>query len=218
MTPAAFFDLDGTLLTVNSGKLWIRRERQEGRLTLKQMAQAAFYMIGYRFGVIDMESAMDKALGTVQGLREEEVRGWTEEWYEREVKRHAAPGAWPVLAEHREAGLPLVLLTSSSPYEARMATEHFGLEHTLSTSYEVHDGRFTGRAERPICYGAGKVTIAEAFAAEHGLDLDESYFYTDSITDLPMLERVAHPRVVAPDPRLRREALRRGWPVLDWSK
>jgi HAD superfamily hydrolase (TIGR01490 family) len=182
------------------------------------MAQAAFYMLGYHFGVIDMESAMDEALSTVAGLPEDEVRGWTETWYEREVRSHAAPGAWPVLQEHRQAGRPLVLLTSSSPYEARMATEQFGLDHRLSTAYEVRDGRFTGRALRPICYGGGKVLIAERCAAEQGWDLDGSFFYTDSITDLPMLERVHNPRVVQPDLRLRRLARRRGWPVLDWSR
>ena len=67
---------------------------------------------------------------------------------------------------------------------------------------------------RPVCYGAGKTYWAERFAAAEGLDLARSYFYTDSITDLPVLERVGEPRVVNPDPRLRRAAMRRGWPVL----
>jgi putative phosphoserine phosphatase / 1-acylglycerol-3-phosphate O-acyltransferase len=78
----------------------------------------------------------------------------------------------------------------------------------------VRDGRFTGEAVRPVCYGDGKMYWAERFAAAEGLELDQSYFYTDSITDLPVLERVGEPRVVNPDPRLRRLALRRGWPVL----
>jgi phosphoserine phosphatase len=65
-----------------------------------------------------------------------------------------------------------------------------------------------------VCYGRGKAYWAERFAAEHGVDLTRSYFYTDSITDLPVLDRVGHPRVVHPDPRLRRLAQRRGWQVL----
>ncbi len=217
MKPATFFDLDGTLLLVNSGKLWLQRERREGRLSAGQLVLAIFYLGAYRFGVIDIDRAMEKALETVKGLPEDEVRGWTEEWYEREVRQYAAPGAWPVIESHRHKGHPLVLLTSSSPYEAAVAREQFGLEHVLSTRYEVRDGRFTGRLIRPVSFGQGKVDLAEAFTSEHDLDLDRSYFYTDSITDLPMLERVGRPRVVHPDPRLRLTACRRGWPVLDWS-
>ena len=78
----------------------------------------------------------------------------------------------------------------------------------------MRDGRFTGEAVRPVCYGAGKIYWAERFAQRHGIDLERSYFYTDSITDLPVLERVGEPRVVNPDPRLRRAAVRRGWPVM----
>ena len=74
---AAFFDLDRTLLLVNSGKLWLQRERRHGRLSLWQMIQATFYLIGYKFHAVDMERVMVKALQTVRGLDEEEVRRWT---------------------------------------------------------------------------------------------------------------------------------------------
>ena len=218
MRVAAFFDLDGTLLSVNSGKLWIKQEWRKGRLTTRQLGLAAFYMVGYRLGAIDMDQAMRKALQTVVGLSEEMVRRRTEEWYEREVRHRAARGGWAVIERHRREGHLLVLHTSSSPYEAAIAKEQFGLEHALSTRYEVRDGKFTGEVLAPICFGAGKVTVAENFAAEHDVDLDASYFYTDSITDLPMLERVGNPRIVAPDLRLKREASRRGWQVLDWSR
>jgi hypothetical protein len=74
-----------------------------------------------------------------------------------------------------------------------------------------------GRFEAPLCYGAGKVAHAERWARERGDQIDDAYFYTDSYSDLPMLARVARPRVVCPDPRLRRAARRRGWPILEWG-
>ena len=83
----------------------------------------------------------------------------------------------------------------------------------LVTQLVVRDGRFTGEAVRPVCYGAGKIYWAERFAERQDIDLGRSYFYTDSITDLPVLERVGEPRVINPDPLLRRAAVRRGWPV-----
>ena len=81
----------------------------------------------------------------------------------------------------------------------------------------VSDGKFDGTHQRPACYGPGKVHWAEAFAAANDVDLARSFFYTDSYTDLPMLERVGKPVVVNPDPRLLRTARRRGWPILDWA-
>jgi HAD superfamily hydrolase (TIGR01490 family) len=215
---AAFFDLDRTLLTVNSGALWMMRERRLGRISLPQFIQGLFYLVGYKFSVIDMDRVIVKALHTIKDEREDTVRKWTQNWYRDEVAAHAAPGAWPVLERHRTAGNPLVLLTTSSPYESAAAAEQFGMDSFLCTRYEVAGERFTGYPIKPICYGEGKVTHAARYAAEHGIDLGASYFYTDSMSDLPMLERVGNPRVVNPDPRLKRLARARGWQILSWHR
>lgn len=218
MRRAAFFDLDGTLLTVNSAALWIRRERRLGHVRKRQLVQAAAWFALYKLGVLRIEAAMEEAARTVKGTHEAELRQATREWYAAEVAPRAAPGAFEAVERHREAGDRLVLLTSSSAWASECAVEQFGLHAFLSTRFEVADGRLTGRVEQPICYGQGKVVLAERYAAAHGIDLEHSAFYTDSFTDRPMLERVGAPRVVGPDLRLRREAIRRGWPVLDWRR
>lgn len=216
MRGAAFFDLDGTLLTVNSGRLWMLYERREGRLNLWQLLQGSFYLLAYRVSVLDMDRVMEKALATVMGQEEDLIRRRTEEWFEREVKRFFAPGAAAVLEEHRRQGRPLVLLTSSSPYESQAACRTFGLDDFISTRYQVQNGRFTGKLLGPACYGEGKIYWADRYAAEHGIDLGQSFFYADSHSDRPMLERVGFPQVVNPDARLARYARRRGWPAHDW--
>lgn len=213
---AAFFDLDGTLITVNSGLLWMKREYRVGRIGLREVGRGLAYLLAYRFGVVDAERAFEEAGGSLRGLPEETLRGWTHEWYEASVRKHEARGAAEVVARHRDAGHLTVLLTTASMWEAERAIEHFGLDHALATRFESSEGVLTGRVVPPICYGPGKVELAEAFAAEHGVDLGRSFFYTDSITDLPMLERVGEPRVVHPDPRLARVANRRGYVTLDW--
>ncbi|MBN2361995.1 MAG: HAD family hydrolase [Deltaproteobacteria bacterium] len=220
MTPphpvAAFFDLDRTLLTVNSGSTWVRSELRAGRIGAWHALEGALYLLAYKFFALDMERLFNRALVTVRGLDEETLRRRTREWFGREVVPRVAPGGLRQVAEHRQQGHQLVLLTSSSLYESEAAVEHFGFDGLLCTRYQVIDGRLTGQVVTPICFGPGKVLYAERHAAEHGIDLARSFFYTDSFTDLPMLERVGHPVAVHPDPRLRRIARRRGWPVVDW--
>lgn len=218
MRKAAFFDLDGTLLTVNSANLWVRRERRLGRVRLWQLLRATLFLGGYRLGILDVESALRAALSTLRDVPEEHIRGQTQEWWREDVRPHVAPGARAALEEHRKRGEMLVLLTSSSIYASEMAREEFGLDAVLCQHYEVRDGRFTGEPRRPLCYGRGKVEVAEAWARESGVDLSASSFYSDSSTDVPMLERVAHPFAVHPDPRLRWIARARGWPMLDWRR
>lgn len=216
MSTAAFFNLDGTLLTVNSANLWIKRELRLGHIPLWKFLRAALWLGGYRLGMLDMESALGAALSQLRGVEEEEIRAQTHQWWREEVRPFIAPGARAVLEAHRQRGDLLVLLTSSSRYASEMAREEFGLDHILCQGYEVKEGRFTGAPLRPLCYGAGKVLVAEEWARGSQVDLAQSAFYSDSSTDLPMLERVARPHAVHADPRLRVIARRRGWPQLDW--
>jgi len=214
--PAAFFDLDRTLISVNSGDLWVKRERRLGRLTSRQVIEATALFLAYRLSIVDIEAAMRKALAVYRGEREETLARWTREWYLQTVAPCVSQAARRALADHRALGHPLVLLTSSSPYLSAAVAEHLGLDAWLSSRYEVRDGVLTGEPVLPLCYGAGKVGHAERWATEASVDLSRSYFYTDSYTDLPMLLRVGEPRIVNPDLRLRLYARWRGWPVLEW--
>lgn len=218
MRRAAFFDLDGTLLTANSAALWLRRERRLGRLRKRDMAIAALYLSAYKFSLVDMERAIGQAVATLRGQSETELRDAMTDFYREELSSLAAPGARAAIERHRERGDALVVLTSSALYLAEAAREQFGLDDVLCTRWEVSDGALTGELHPPACYGAGKVLHAEAYAREHGIDLASSAFYTDSLTDLPMLLRVGEPVAVNPDPRLRFVARRKGWPVVDWRR
>ena len=103
-------------------------------------------------------------------------------------------------------------------YRGVLEEEVLGISSVICTRPEVVDGRFTGRIVEPICHGRGKLYWAQQFCAQEGIDLAKSYFYTDSIRDLPTLEAVGHPRPVNPDRPLLREARQRGWPVQRFRK
>lgn len=217
MATAAFFDLDLTLIDVNSGVEWAKHERRLGNITLWQLGRAVLWHGLYRLSVIDMETALDRAIEHYRGVASDDLDSRTRDWFHRHVSPRARPKALEAIERHRDQGHPLVLLTNSSCYEAAVAAETWGFDAYLANNFPTDSrGRLLGTFERPMCYGPGKVARAERWAADNGVDLGASFFYSDSYSDVPMLERVGEPRVVAPDPRLRRAARQRGWKVLDW--
>lgn len=213
----AFFDLDRTLLAVNSAKLWLRRELREGNIARLDAMRGAAWVALYHFGYGDVEHVIDRAVATLKDVPESKVRERTLRFYEEEVRPKLRPGAMRVIDEHRGNGHRLVLLTSSTRYLSEAVSDELRLDGYLCNSFEVDErGLFTGRALRPLCYGRGKVDHAKKLADELGVPLSACAFYTDSYSDLPMLEVVGEPVVVHPDPRLKREARRRGWRIVDW--
>jgi len=216
VSTAAFFDLDGTLLRINSGKLWFQRERAAGRLSRSAALEAGIWLSLYGLGLMRARTALGRAAATLAGSREEEVDQRTRQFFKDDILSLFAPGGLAAVQAHKNAGDRVVLLTSSSLYLGRCVQEHLDLDDILTMRFDVRDGLFTGGIET-LCYGKAKITVAEEWASRQGVDLNNSWFYSDSITDLPMLERVGHPRVVQPDPRLARRARKLGWPVLDWN-
>ncbi len=214
---AAFFDLDRTLLDMNSSTLWAMHELRARSITVRQFGRVLVWNALYHLSLIDIETAYREALGHYRGRFYEDLEAQTRRWFARDVAHHIRPGARRALREHREQGHTLVLLTSASAFAARAARDTWGLDDFLSNDFptDAH-GRLDGTFVAPLCYGAGKVHRARRWASERGVDLSKSYFYTDSYSDAPMLRAIGNPRVISPDPRLSREARQRGWPILQW--
>ena len=213
----AFFDLDRTLLSVNSATLWLKRELREQRISRLAALRAAGWVGLYQLGFGAMEDAIRAAVGALAGTPEDDIRARTLAFWHEEIVGTIRPGATAAIARHKERGQAVWLLTSSSPYLSRPAADALELDGFLSNVFEVVDGVFTGAAREPLCFGPGKITWARQVAEQAGVSLDQCAFYTDSHSDLPVLEAVGEPVVVHPDPRLRREAGHRGWRVEDWS-
>jgi HAD superfamily hydrolase (TIGR01490 family) len=216
----AFLDLDKTVLSRNSGALWVRWEVKRGHIRLRDALRAYVWFVRYQLGAAQLENAILEGIRSYAGTREEDVLSRTRAFYERRVRHTVRPGALKAIAEHRRAGERVVLLTSSSNYLAQMVTHQLGLDGFLSTRYEVDaSGRYTGRPEGTLCFGAGKVLLARSWGQENGVQtLADCSFYSDSASDLPMLEAVGRPVAVNPDPWLWQIAFRRGWPVRDWGE
>jgi len=217
-TSIAFFDLDKTLINRNSATLWIRFELAARRITRWQALQGLGWVIRYSLGAADMTDAIRQSVVTLRGQREDEMRRRADAFYDEMLRGLYRPGAFDAIERHRRSGERLVLLTSSSNYVSERVCADLGLDGHLSNRFEVDEaGCYTGRAIEPLCFGDGKVVLARRYAASQGAELADCSFYTDSHSDLPMLEAVGRPVAVHPDPRLRRLARRRRWPTVDWD-
>lgn len=213
----AFFDMDRTVLRINSGTAWVKFLRRRGEISRLRMVRALGWALQYRLSILDMETLSEKLVADLAGHPEDDMVAKCAIWYRDEIRHTIARDAERAIARHRADGERVVLLTSATPYIAAPLAETLGLDDVICSRLEVHGGRFTGRVVKPICYGAGKVRLAETWARPREVDLGGASFYTDSYTDLPMLERVGRPIAVNPDPRLAREARRRGWRVEKWT-
>ena len=119
-----------------------------------------------------------------------------------------------MLAEHRAAGDQLLIITATNRFVTAPIAARLGVDTLLATECEMLDGRYTGRTTDLPCYQGGKVIRLQRWLAENQRNLDDSYFYSDSRNDLPLLEHVSHPVAVDPDDTLRATAIERGWPVI----
>ena len=216
MKTAAFFDMDRTLVRCNTGTLWIKFLRRRGEITAARMLRAFGWIAQYKLAILDMERLSTKLIAEIAGDPEDEMVEKCRHFFAAEVVAHVTQKGLDAVSRHRAEGHVLAILTTSTRYISEQLAERLEIEHVLCTRLEVQDGRFSGTYVRPACYGLGKVHWAEAFAERLDVDLGRSFFYTESYSDLPMLERVGGARVVNPDTRLLRHARRVGWEVLTW--
>ncbi|HSJ54425.1 MAG TPA: HAD family hydrolase [Anaerolineae bacterium] len=211
---AALFDLDRTLLDTSSGQLYARYLYRTGQMSRREMTRVVWWTVLSRLGILDMQALIARLLLVAAGSDQAETQRTSDLWFVEDVLPHVAERGLRRVAEHREQGHVVAIVSASTQYVVAPMAAHLGVPgQYVCTHVRSAGGRLTGELEPPACFGQGKVVWAERFAAEHGVDLDRSYFYTDSISDLPLLERVGQPVAVNPDPRLRRLAQRRGWPI-----
>ncbi len=217
MSRAALFDLDRTLVRKETATLYVKWQRQVGRATTRDLLRTMYWVAQYTLGVIDAPAVAKRAVATLAGKPEQEMIDECEAWFQSHVLPHVADEGRRAVERHRRMGDLVAIITGATPYVARPLARLLDIDHVVASELEVDaSGRFTGRPVEPLCYGEGKVTRATALAKEHGFVVEQSVFYTDSLTDLPLLERVGERVIVNPDPRLRRVASARHWPVERW--
>ncbi|MEO8904858.1 MAG: HAD family hydrolase [Polyangiaceae bacterium] len=214
---AAFFDLDRTLVRVDTPRLFTKYRRANGQATWRDSLQVAWWVLQYTAGVIDAPRVARKALEDFAGKEESWLIKTCDEWFPQYVLPEIQARGRELVKCHRDAGDLVAIVTAATSYVANPVARELGIDHVVCSELEVNaDGRFTGKPIEPLCYGEGKIIRAGNFLEKYGIGFDKVTFFSDSITDLPLLSKVAVPVAVNPDRRLLRAARERGWQVQSW--
>jgi HAD superfamily hydrolase (TIGR01490 family) len=213
---AALFDMDRTLVREHTARLYTRYQADLGELSLWRKVRNSFWLMQYTLGTIDAEHVAELALQDVIGKEESWMRERCAHWFKHNVEREITDAARAAVDHHRAQGDVCCIVTAATRYVAEPVARSFGIEHIVCSEIEQDGTRFTGRFLPPLAYREGKLQRMNDFAASSALTLADSAFYSDSITDLPLLEAVGTPVAVNPDARLLRVAKQRGWRVEHW--
>jgi HAD superfamily hydrolase (TIGR01490 family) len=213
---AALFDMDGTLIDGDSDWLYLRWERQRGEVSAIEMLRVLSWLFQHSLGVLDAERVAQRALRMLSGASEARLVQRRVDCHHALVRARISEAARAAVEAHKRAGDLVAIVTAATPYAARPVADDLGIPHIVTTELEVADGKLTGQAVGPLCYGEGKLVKARAVAERLGFDLEETTFYSDSWSDLPLLRSVGRPVAVNPDPRLRRVAEKSRWSIQRW--
>ncbi len=219
-TTAAFFDLDRTLISGSSAFVLGITAARAGMIPKRQLVRDAGAAMRFRLsGASDDTSTgvRDRILGAVRGIAVEDLVALNAEIVPKLMAK-LRPEARRLLDQHRHAHRATYIVSASPIELVEPLAIALGMTGGLGTRSEIIDGVYTGELAAPFCYGAGKVAAITALARWDGYELDHCWAYSDSASDLPMLEAVGHPVAVNPDGKLSRVAIERGWPIVEFSR
>ena len=214
----ALFDLDNTLLSGDSDFEWSQFLVEEGVLEreLFESRNMAFYE-QYKAGTLNITEFLDFQLAPLSRHARKVLDEWHAEFMRRKIRPMMGAKARDLVTTHQEAGDVCVIVTATNSFVTAPIAREFGVENLIATDPEQKDGEFTGGVAGVPSFREGKVVRMENWLAERGWNwgsFRETWFYSDSLNDLPLLSKVKHPVAVDPDATLRAHAEKQGWTVI----
>lgn len=213
MTTVAFFDLDYTLLNTSSGMIYIREIIKQKRVPLWFVGYVG---LGYQLKRFDFGQSHIKLISYVGQHGVTEAKQFFKDWVQQNLLPRLTPVALNKIAWHKAQGHRVVINSATIEEIVKPVAEHLNLgSNYLCTRLAVQGDRYTGALDGPLCYGQGKVYWAKSWCRENGLAFPKAvnYFYTDSSSDVPLLELADNPVAVNPSRKLAKIAKARGWPI-----
>lgn len=214
----ALFDLDNTLLAGDSDFEWAEFLISQGVLDrqLHQARNAKFYE-DYKSGTLDIHAFLEFQLKPLSQHPRSQLDAWHQKYMETKIRGMMTAKSRALVEKHRQAGDLMMVITATNSFVTAPIAREFGIDNLIGTIPEEIDGEFTGRVTGVPSFKEGKVTRLYAWLHERGqglADFEETWFYSDSLNDLPLLKVVDHPVAVDPDPTLRAYAEEANWPII----
>ncbi|MBF0196058.1 MAG: HAD family hydrolase [Magnetococcales bacterium] len=211
----ALFDLDNTLLAGDSDYMWgkflVKNKMVDGLLFEKENQR--FYD-EYAAGVLDINAYLTFQLGVLAQYDKEELDEMRFKFLTENIEPIITTKSRQLLKKHRENGDTLVIITATNRFVTTPIAQALDVEHLIATNVEIKNGQYTGKSFGTPCFQEGKVTLLNEWLQINQLDLAGSWFYSDSHNDLPLLNVVDNPVAVDPDPKLKKYAQQKGWPII----
>ena len=212
--PLALFDLDNTLLAGDSDYLWgcflVEKGMVDGQLY--EEANDRFYR-DYKDGTLDIHEFLNFALQPLADNDPALLQSLHDEYMEKHIRPIMTRRGRELIQQHQRQGDHTVVITATNSFVTGPIARAFGADDLIATEPEIIDGRYTGKVAGIPCFQHGKIEKLQAWLDQTGTSLDNSWFYSDSHNDLPLLEEVVHPVAVDPDDQLRAIAGERGWQI-----
>lgn len=211
----ALFDLDHTLLDGDSDSLWFEFLAEHGAIDAQLMrAERARHSRDYHAGRLDVTAYYNLTLQPLASHALEQLCAWRAVFMRERILPHITPASRGLLQQHRDAGHTLAIVTATNRFVTEPIAAELHVPHLLATEAEFSGGRYTGRLAGAPCFREGKLAHLQRWLQQRQQAPLETWFYSDSHNDLPLLEHVDHPVAVDPDPVLTQIAAQRTWPVV----
>lgn len=210
---AALFDFDGTIIAGYSAIVFLQDALRSGELAPEELVQMTRALTSFGLGNMGFSALMAVHAQYLAGRSENDYRANSEKLFRKKIARLIYPETRRLIEAHRAKGHSIAIISSATPYQVEAAAKDLDIEHLYCTELEVKRGKFTGGVVKPTIFGEGKVIAAKALAKKVGAKLDRSFFYSDSMDDIQLLEHVGRPVTLNPRKELKKVTRERNWPT-----
>ncbi|MBW2272948.1 MAG: HAD-IB family hydrolase [Deltaproteobacteria bacterium] len=213
----AFFDVDRTLLAGYSATAFFQDKLSSRELSFADFLQSTRAALRFGLEQTSFPTLIEETSSDFRGRSAAELEELGARIFAERLATEIYPESRALVSAHQRRGHTVAIISSATHFQVDAVARELGIETVLCTELEMEEGHFTGKVMRPACFREGKLHAAQGLAARQGVDLDQSFFYSDSYDDISLLEGVGNPKPVNPDKKLSEIAEKRGWPVLDFA-
>jgi len=211
-----FFDLDRTIININSANTLIHHAYKHGLMTKMDLIKGICFSLLYMFDLKDTTKIINSMIKWVKGVSESTINELSDEMFKNSILKSIRREVHSEINFHKENGGRVVILSSAILPVCRIVADHLGMDDIICSNLEILNGVYTGKSSRKLCFGEEKVARLIDYCTKQSVEPQYSWYYGDSIADFPVLCAVGNPVCVNPDKKLRKAAFKRGWKTVDW--